>query len=325
MELIRGLHNLRPRHQGSVVTIGNFDGVHRGHQVILQSLKQASERLGLPDTVIVFEPQPQEFFRGTEAPPRLMHWRDKLDALAAAGVSRVLCVRFDEKFRALTAQQFVQQLLVDGLGCRHLIVGDDFRFGCDRNGDFALLESAGTAAGFTVSNTATIEIAGERVSSTRIRALITAADFAQADVLLGRPYRISGRVAHGDKIGRTLGVPTANIPSRRLVSALSGIYAVTVHGIAKTPVAGVASVGRRPTVNGQDERIETHLLDFSGDIYGKRIAVQFHKKLRDEMKFDSLEALKAAMLQDIAEARAFFHSFSANGDSRATLKDNHDN
>lgn len=306
MDLIRGLHNLRPRHHGSVVTIGNFDGVHRGHQAILAALQQAGTGLELPDTVMIFEPQPQEFFQGSDAPPRLMHWRDKVEALAAAGVQRVLCVRFDANFRALTAREFVQRLLVDGLGCRHLVIGDDFRFGCDRSGDFALLQAAGEEFGFAVKNTPTIEVVGSRVSSTRIRAALKAGDFALAETLLGRPYRISGRVSHGDKLGRTLGVPTANIPSRRLVSPLSGIYAVTVMNAADEPVPGVCSVGRRPTVNGQDERIETYLLDFDADIYGRRIEVQFHQKLREELKFGSLDELKAAMAKDIADARRYF-------------------
>lgn len=306
MELIRGLHNLRPRHHGSVVTIGNFDGVHCGHQVILAQLQAAGSALGLPDTVMIFEPQPQEFFQGAQAPARLMHWRDKIDALDAAGVARVLCVRFDEKLRALTARQFVQQLLVDGLGCRYLVIGDDFRFGCDRSGDFAVLQAAGREFGFDVSSTSTVMVEGDRVSSTRIRTALAAADFALAEKLLGRPYAVSGHVTHGDKIGRTLGVPTANIPSRRRVSPLQGIYAVTVEGVAERPVFGAASVGRRPTVEGQDERIETHLLDFSGDIYGRRIRVVFHRKLREELKFGSLEELKTAMAKDIADTRVFF-------------------
>jgi riboflavin kinase/FMN adenylyltransferase len=306
MELIRGLHNLRPRHCGSVVTIGNFDGVHRGHQAILAQLEQAGARLGLPDTVMIFEPQPQEFFQGDAAPPRLMHWRDKVDALAAAGVQRVLCVRFDAKFRALTAREFVKQLLVDGLGCRYLVVGDDFRFGCDRSGDFTLLQAAGQEFGFEVQATPTIEVAGARVSSTRIRAALKAADFALAEILLGRPYSISGHVTHGDKLGRTLGVPTANLRSQRKVSPLSGIYAVTVTNALPHPVRGVCSVGRRPTVNGQDERIETYLLDFDADIYGHRIHVTFHQKLREELKFDSLDELKVAMAKDIADARQYF-------------------
>lgn len=306
MELIRGIHNLRPRHLGSVVTIGNFDGVHRGHQVILSGLKEAGERLGLPDTVMVFEPQPQEFFLGAEAPARLMNWRDKIDALASTGVQRVLCVRFDEKFRGLTARQFVQNLLVDGLGCRHLVIGDDFRFGCDRGGDFNMLQASGAEFGFEVRNTTTVVVQGGRVSSTRIRAAIKAGDFRLAETLLGRPYRVSGHVVHGDKLGRTLGVPTANIPPRRLHSPLSGIYTVTVDGAADKTVFGVASVGRRPTVNGKDERIETYLLDFSGDIYGRRISVQFHHKLREELKFSSLDELKTAMARDIAQARQYF-------------------
>jgi riboflavin kinase/FMN adenylyltransferase len=306
MELIRGIHNLRPRHLGSVVTIGNFDGVHRGHQVILAGLKEAGERLGLPDTVMVFEPQPQEFFLGADAPARLMNWRDKIDALAATGVQRVLCVRFDEKFRGLTARQFVQNLLVDGLGCRHLVIGDDFRFGCDRGGDFNMLQASGAEFGFEVRNTTTVVVQGGRVSSTRIRAAVKSADFRLAETLLGRPYSVSGHVIHGDKLGRTLGVPTANIPPRRLHSPLSGIYTVTVEGAAEKTVFGVTSVGRRPTVNGKDERIETYLLDFSGDIYGRRIRVQFHHKLREELKFDSLDALKTAMAKDIADARQYF-------------------
>ncbi|MCC6201338.1 MAG: bifunctional riboflavin kinase/FAD synthetase [Moraxellaceae bacterium] len=307
MELIRGLYNLRPRHHGSVVTIGNFDGVHQGHQVILSQLQAAGETLGLPDTVMIFEPQPQEFFQGDEAPARLMHWRDKVDALAAAGVARVLCVRFDEKFRALTARQFVQQLLVDGLGCRHLVIGDDFRFGCDRSGDFSVLQAAGDEFGFAVNNTDTVMVDDDRVSSTRIRMALSAGDFAQAAQLLGRPYTISGHVTHGDKIGRTLAVPTANIPSRRRVSPVHGVYAVTVEGVAAAPVFGAASVGKRPTVHGLDERVETHLLDFSGDIYGKRIRVEFHHKLRDELKFNSLDELKTAMQKDIAETRQYFN------------------
>lgn len=306
MEVIRGIHNLQPRHHGSVVTIGNFDGVHRGHQVILSDVQQAGARLGLPDTVMIFEPQPQEFFLGPKAPARLMNWRDKIDALAAAGVARVLCVRFDEKFRALTARGFVQQLLVDGLGCQHLVIGDDFRFGCDRSGDFPLLQAAGEEFGFVVKNTTTVVVQGERASSTRIRAAIKASDFPLAETLLGRPYVISGHVVHGDKLGRTLGVPTANISPRRLHSPLSGIYVVTVHGAAVTPVYGVCNVGRRPTVNGKDERIETYLLNFSGEIYGCRIRVQFHHKLREELKFASLDALRSAMAKDIADAHEYF-------------------
>lgn len=307
MELIRGLHNLRPRHHGSVVTIGNFDGVHLGHQAILAALREAGARLGLPDTVMIFEPQPQEFFQGEAAPARLMHWRDKVDALATAGVARVLCVRFDERFRALTAQQFIDRLLVQGLGCRHLVIGDDFRFGCDRSGDFALLQAAGQEQGFAVQGTPTIEVGEQRISSTRIRAALRVGDFALAERLLGRPYGVSGHVVHGDKIGRTLGVPTANVLAQRQVSPLKGIYAVTVRNAATGLTAhGACSVGKRPTVNGLDERFETYLLDFEGDIYGHRIHIDFHYKIRDELKFNSLEELKVVMRGDIAETRRFF-------------------
>lgn len=307
MELIRGLHNLRPRHHGSVVTIGNFDGVHRGHQAILSSLRDAGQRLGVPDTVMIFEPQPQEFFQGAAAPARLMHWRDKVDALAAAGVARILCVRFDSRFRALTARQFIDALLVQGLGCRHLVIGDDFRFGCDRSGDFALLQAAGREHGFSVQGTPTIEVDGERVSSTRIRAALRAGDFAQAERLLGRPYSVSGHVVHGDKIGRTLGVPTANVLAQRQVSPLGGIYAVTVrNSVTGLRAHGACSVGKRPTVNGLDERFETYLLDFEGDIYGHRIHIDFHHKIRDELQFNGLEELKVAMQNDIAQTRRFF-------------------
>jgi riboflavin kinase/FMN adenylyltransferase len=253
MELIRGLHNLRPRHCGSVVTIGNFDGVHRGHQVILTQLQAAGAALGLPDTVMIFEPQPQEFFQGDNAPARLMHWRDKVDALAAAGVARVLCVRFDAKLRALTARQFIQQLLVDGLGCRHLVIGDDFRFGCDRSGDFAVLQAAGREFGFAVNNTDTVSVAGDRVSSTRIRTALAAGDFAFSRNLVGAALRRLWACHARRQNWPHVGVPTANIPSRRRVSPVRGIFAVTVEGIGAVPVYGAASVGKRPTVQGLDE------------------------------------------------------------------------
>lgn len=305
MELIRGIHNLRPG-KGSVVTIGNFDGVHLGHQVILRELKAAGARLGLPDVVMIFEPQPQEFFAGARAPARLMHWRDKVEALQARGVEQVFCVRFNDAFRALTAREFVEKLLVQGLGCRHLVIGDDFRFGCDRSGDFAFLQAAGRESGFSVNNTTSVMLGGLRVSSTRIREAVVAGRFGEAEELLGAPYRISGHVMHGDKIGRTLGIPTANVALGRLASPLSGIYAVRVHGLGHVPRYGAANVGTRPAVNGTDNRIEVHILDFDGDIYGRRITVEFRAKLREELNFPSLEALTAAIQKDIRDTRAYF-------------------
>ena len=210
-QLIRGLHNLRPWHRGCVATIGSFDGVHLGHQAILQQLLAAARAQQLPAVVILFEPQPHEFFAGEQAPARLMRLREKLQSLKQAGVERVLCLHFNEYLRSLSAEDFVQQILVQGLGIRHLVVGDDFRFGCDRRGDFALLQQLGNQAGFSVADTGTLQVDGERVSSTRIRQLLEQGYFARAEALLGKPYEISGRVVYGKQLGRQLGVPTANV------------------------------------------------------------------------------------------------------------------
>lgn len=306
MELIRGLHNLRPRHRGNAVTIGNFDGVHLGHQAMLRALRAQADPLGVPALVMCFEPQPQEFFAGEQAPARLMTWREKVEALAAAGADRVLLVRFDARFRGYTAQGFISELLVRDLGARHVLVGDDFRYGCDRSGDHALLVQAGAAQGFTVGRMPTVTVAGERVSSTRLRAAVAAADFALATELAGREFAVSGHVLHGDKLGRTLGLPTANLLMRRKVLPLRGVYAVEVDGLGDRPLPGVANVGSRPTVQGVQARCEAHLLNFSGDIYGRRIRVRFRRKLRDEQRFPSLDALKAAIEADVAAGHQYF-------------------
>lgn len=306
MELIRGLHNLRARHHGNVVTIGNFDGVHLGHQAMLRALREQADALGVPALVMCFEPQPQEFFAGDQAPARLMTWREKVEALAAAGADRVLLVRFDERFRGYTAQGFIDELLVRDLGARHVLVGDDFRYGCDRSGDHALLLRAGAAQGFTVGQMPTVTVAGERVSSTRLRAAVAGADFALATELAGREFSVSGHVLHGDKLGRTLGLPTANLLMRRKVLPLRGVYAVEVDGLGDQPLPGVANVGSRPTVQGVQARCEAHLLNFSGDIYGRRIRVRFRRKLRDEQRFPSLDALKAAIEADVAAGHQYF-------------------
>lgn len=306
MELIRGIHNLRARHRGCVATIGNFDGVHRGHRRVVAGVCARAAELGVPATVMLFEPQPQEFFAGNRAPARLMRLRDKLDVLRALGVDRVFCVPFNERLRNLSAAEFVQQLLVDGLGVRHLVVGDDFRFGQGRGGDFAFLQAAGRAHGFTVQDTQSITQDGERVSSTRIRELLAAGDFAGAAALLGHPYEIAGRVRHGDARGRQLGFPTANVALHRLRSPLLGVYAVEIRGINGQVLQGVANVGRRPTVDGLDERLEVHVFDFMERIYGQTIHVRFLARLRDERRFDGLDALKAQIAGDVADARAFF-------------------
>lgn len=306
MELIRGTHNLRPAHRGCVATIGNFDGVHRGHQQIVADVAARARALGVASTVVLFEPQPQEFFAGAGAPARLMRLRDKLAALRALGVDRVFCIQFNAWFRALAASEFVERLLVDGLGVQHLVIGDDFRFGAGRSGDFALLESAGQRFGFTVQNTASIVIAGTRVSSTAIREALAAGDFARATMLLGHPYEMAGRVRHGDARGREIGFPTANVALHRLRSPLAGVYAVEVRGINGVVLTGVANVGRRPTVSGIEERVEVHVFDFMERIYGRYIAVRFLARLRDEMRFDGIDALKAQIGRDVAAARAFF-------------------
>ena len=290
----------------SVVTIGNFDGVHAGHQVILQRVLEISRQKNLASVVIYFEPQPQEFFQGKNAPARLMDWRDKFEALRDLGIDYVLVIRFDAAFRGLTAQAFVERVL-QALQCRHLVIGDDFRFGCDRSGDFNFLQQAGQHYQFMVENTPTIAQNSQRISSTRIRQAIQESDFDLAGQLLGRPYMIAGHIKHGDKIGRTLDFPTANLGLNRHVSPVAGIYAVKVWGLTEDkPLLGAANVGTRPAVGGKENRIEVHILDFNGDIYGRRIRVQFCHKLRNETNFPSLEALKQAIANDVLATRQYF-------------------
>ncbi|WP_323847367.1 bifunctional riboflavin kinase/FAD synthetase [Microbulbifer magnicolonia] len=314
-ELIRGLHNLRPRHIGCVATIGSFDGVHRGHQAIIAQLNQRAREQGVPSVAIIFEPQPHEFFSGEKAPARLMRFKEKVLALFEAGVDRVLCLQFNEKLRGLSAEAFIRQILVDGLGIRHLVVGDDFRFGCDRSGDYRLLQQTGAGAGFTVEDTATVEIRGARVSSTRIREALQDGDFELAEALLGKPYRITGRVAPGRSLGRQLGAPTANVRLHRYRSPLVGVYTVRTTATNGTELAagrreidGVANVGFRPTVEGEGAQplLEVNLFDFSGDLYGRELAVEFCHKLRDEEKFASLDILKEWIARDIRNAKEWF-------------------
>lgn len=306
MQLVRGLHNLRPQHRGCVATIGNFDGVHRGHQAILKRLRERASELGVPSCVVVFEPQPREFFSPQTAPVRLARLRDKLELLAQAGVDRVLCLAFNRRLRELSAEQFVEQVLVNGLGIKHLEIGDDFRFGCDRAGDFDFLKRAGLRDGFSVESTQTIALEGARISSTAVRDALAAGDFALAQNLLGRPYSIAGRVLHGQKLGRQLGTPTANVQLKRAKPPLSGVYLVSVRLDGKH-LPGVANIGMRPSVKGDGRaHLEVHLLDYQGDLYDRRISVAFHHKLRNEQRFESLDALKAAIHADIAAARAYW-------------------
>ncbi|CAI8767839.1 bifunctional riboflavin kinase/FMN adenylyltransferase [Pseudomonas sp. IT-P100] len=307
MQLVRGLHNLRPQHRGCVATIGNFDGVHRGHQAILARLRERALELSVPSCVVIFEPQPREFFAPDTAPARLARLRDKLQLLADEGVDRVLCLAFNQRLSKLSASEFVDTILVDGLGVQHLEVGDDFRFGCDRVGDFDFLQQAGVMQGFTVEAAQTVELEGIRVSSTQVRNALAAADFALAERLLGRPFQITGRVLHGQKLARQLGTPTANIQLKRRRVPLSGVYLVDIDIDGKT-WPGVANIGVRPTVQGDGKaHLEVHLLDFAGDLYDRRLTVVFHQKLREEQRFASLEALKTAINADVAAARALSH------------------
>lgn len=306
MELIRGAHNLRPVHQGCVATIGNFDGVHLGHQAVLGQLAQKADELGLPAVVITFEPQPQEFFAPEQAPPRLSRFREKLQALRRYAVDRVLCIRFDHSFSQLSAEAFIDRIVVQGLDVRYLVVGDDFRFGHQRRGDFAMLQATGAAHDFPVVNMHTFSIDGERVSSTRVREALAAGDLDRAEQLLGRPYRMSGRVARGDQRGRTIGFPTANLHLHRRSTPLQGVYAVEVFGLDREPWPGVANVGTRPTVDGTRSLLEVHLLDFAQDIYGRYVHVDFLRHIRAERRFESFEALKQQIDLDARAAREFF-------------------
>lgn len=307
MELIRGLHNLKPRHRGCVATIGNFDGVHLGHQAIIGQLADAGAKLHLPSTVIIFEPQPLEHFQQEvdKVPPRLTRLREKLQALRRYSVDRVLSLRFDDRLASMPPDEFIRRILVDGLGVRYLVVGDDFRFGARRAGDFALLRRAGEAHGFPVVPMHTFLIDGVRVSSTRIREALAAGDLAGAEKLLGRPYRMCGRVAHGDKRGRTIGVPTANVHLHRVATPVKGVYVVEVFGLHHEPVSGVANVGSRPTVDGTRSLLEVHLFEFSREIYGHYININFLHKIRDEQRFASFDELKLRIQRDIEEARGW--------------------
>ena len=308
MDVIRGLHNLRPEHRGCVMTIGNYDGLHRGHQAVLESLRDEARSRGLPMLVTIFEPTPREFFDPSNAPARLATLREKLEDLRDAGIDRVLCLPFNQALADLSAEQFVQDVIVKGVDARYVAVGDDFRFGSRRAGDFGLLETLGAELGFDVSQHSCVMVAGERISSTSIRQSLAAGQPEQAQAMLGRPYRISGRVQRGKQLGRTLDMPTANIAlgrhkSRRPAPRL-GVYAITVDGVTDAALPGVANLGVRPTVAGEGCLLEAHVFDYDGDLYGRHLSVSLRHFLRDEIKFDSLADLKAAMHQDMMQARA---------------------
>ena len=305
-KIIRGFHNLSPSALGCVATIGNFDGVHLGHQAVLSQLALKGDMLGLPATVITFEPQPTEFFLPEKAPPRLSRFREKVEALRSYSIEQLCVLRFNKVLAEMSANDFIQKLLVEGLNVRYLVVGDDFKFGKDRKGDFALLKKMGDEHDFQVVNMHTFAIAETRVSSTRIRQALTAGDLMLAQTLLGHPYKMSGRVAHGDKRGRTLGYPTANIHLHRGKVPLTGVYAIRLYGLEDEPIEGVANVGVRPTIGEGNTLLEVHLFDFNKNIYGENVQVYFLHKVRDEKKFDSLPALVAQIERDCESAKYYF-------------------
>jgi riboflavin kinase/FMN adenylyltransferase len=288
----------------TALTIGNFDGVHRGHQAMLERLKDSARELGLSACVLTFEPHPLELFAPQTAPTRLTSLREKLELLAAHGIEHVQVSRFDRAFASRSPQDFIERVLLAGLGMRWLLIGDDFRFGARRAGDFSLLQTASREHGFGLEAMPTVAFEGARVSSSMVRAALAAGRLAEAEALLGRPYSISGRVVHGDKLGRTIGYPTANVQLRHNRPPLSGIFAVrTVDGLGCWR-KGAASLGLRPTVeNSGRNRLEVHLFDFAGDLYGQHLRVDFLHKIRDEQKFPDLAALKSRIAEDCDIAR----------------------
>ncbi|MBT9568150.1 MAG: bifunctional riboflavin kinase/FAD synthetase [Thiobacillus sp.] len=304
---MRFTHGLCPLKSPHAVTIGNFDGLHLGHQAMLARLQAIARERDLPACVLSFEPHPREFFTPDQAPARLSSLREKAEYLRQLGIDRLHVLRFDRAFSSLTADAFVEQVLVRTLQTRYVLVGDDFRYGAARAGDFASLETAGRMHGFDAEFLPTVEVAGERASSTAVRRALAAGDLDHATRLLGRPYSISGRVVHGDKLGRDIGFPTANIQLKHNRPPLMGIFAVEVCGLDGKMLPGVASLGKRPTVKRADAVpvLEVHLFDFDTEIYGRRVRVDFLHKLRDEEKYPDLDSLVAQIGRDVDHAKTF--------------------
>jgi riboflavin kinase/FMN adenylyltransferase len=298
----------QPAHTATVLTIGNFDGVHVGHRALLARLTASAAKAGLPAAVLTFEPHPREFFDPATAPPRLSTLREKLELLADDGVDLTYVCHFNAGFAALSADQFIDRVLVGALHVRQLIVGDDFRFGARRSGDFALLRASGERLGFQVEAMESVTVEDQRASSSAVRDALQAGRIEQAARLLGRPYSIDGRVVHGEKIGRQLGFNTANIRIKHERPPLQGVFAVEVKGLPGGPHRGAANLGYRPSAQRPGRPLlEVHLLDFSADIYGAHLNVRFLHKLRDEMKFPDFNALKAQIASDVAAVKAYFH------------------
>ncbi len=306
MQLIRGIKQLQTLEQGCVLTIGNFDGVHTGHEVVINKLAEKGKLLNLPVVVMAFEPQPLEFFLKGNAPARLTRLREKIGHLNQLSVDSLLIVNFNQQFADLDPEYFIREILVNRLNVKYLVVGDDFHFGKSRRGNFALLQEAGKQFNFQVINTASYSVKGNRVSSTQIRDALSNGDLVKAKQMLGRDYSIRGKVIHGNKLGREIGFPTANIQMLRKNTAIEGVFAVTMTGLNGQEAYGVANVGTRPTVNGGTKVVlETHLFDFNQDIYGKQVEVHFKSKIRSEMCFESLDDLKRQIQLDTAQAKTY--------------------
>lgn len=307
MRLIRGFAHQLSFPNGCVLTIGNFDGVHLGHRAVIENLARRGRELNLPTAIMLFEPQPLEYFLADNAPSRLMRLREKILALSKLPVENVVIVRFQRTLANYEPEQFIEDILLKKLNVKHLVIGDDFHFGKARRGNFSLLKEHGEKFGFSIEKSTSFRLADVRVSSTRIRDALNADDLQLAQEFLGQPYSICGRVAHGDKLGRTLGFPTANIKLLRRNTPIRGVFAVTMTGIDNRIFQGVANVGIRPTIDGNRKVIlETHLFDFNQDIYGRYVSVQFQHKLRHEMRFNSLEQLQNQIRLDIDSAKVFF-------------------
>lgn len=305
MEIMVGLHNIREEHQGCVVTAGNFDGVHHGHQILLNHLIAKSTELGVPSLLLTFEPQPREFFAGSAVPARLTRFREKITLLQRTELDRVLCLPFNERTANTPARWVVDVLLNKMLAVKYLVIGDDWRFGKGAEGNYAMLKEAGDRYGFGVSQLGTVTLEHERVSSSRIREMLASGDLVEAEKLLGHPYFIMGRVVYGRQLGRQIGSPTVNIRLQRYRSALNGVFSVSVDGLEKS-YDGIANIGIRPTVDGKEPLLEVHIFDFDENVYGRLLTVRFHRKIREEQKFESIDALKTQIQADIGVAREWF-------------------
>lgn len=308
MQLIRGIHNIQlnvEKNKGRpcVLTIGNFDGVHLGHQRVIEALVKKAKDLSMTPAVMIFEPQPRELFSPETAPARLTRLRDKYFLLKRLGVERLICVNFNKRFASLTAEQFIQDLLLKQLQVKHLIVGDDFKFGKGRTGDFKMLKSVSKNADFDVTDTASYKVSDCRISSTEIRKALVNNALSDVEKMLGRPYAIIGRVFHGDKRGRTIGFPTANVLLKRRVSPVVGVYTVKVN-TENSSYYGVANIGTRPTVSGLRTQLEVHIFDFNGLLYGQSIEVVLLQKLREEIKFSSVDELTEQITKDCEQAKS---------------------